>query len=292
MTELTVVPMQQPLGAEILGLDLGNADDATVTKLEALLAKHLVLLFRDQKITDAELVATSAKFGKLDVPAPNPYGEPFHKQHPEINAISNIVEQGKPAGNLGAGEAVWHADMTYQDVPPRAATLYALQVPETGGNTYFCDMYKAYEALPDELKAAVEGKTAIHDASHNSAGMLRKGYSEITDVRQTPGARHPLVRVDPKTGRKALFLGRRPRSYVPGLSVEESDRLLDALWAHIDNPAFYMGHEWRVGDALMWSNLEVLHRRDSFDANARRRMHRTQIRSFWSETGQPESSAA
>ncbi len=157
-------------------------------------------------------------------------------------------------------------------------------MPPEGGNTYFADMYAAYETLPDDVKAQLEGKVAIHDASHNSAGMLRKGYNEVTDVRETPGARHPLARINPKTGRKALFLGRRPRSYIPGLSVEDSDALLDQLWAHAAQPEFAICHEWRAGDVLMWSNLEVLHRRDSFDSNTRRRMHRTQIRTFWSET--------
>lgn len=281
--KLDITPLPQPLGAEIRGLDLGNIDDTVAAELQQALSRYLVLLFRNQTITDEQLVTVSGKFGTLDVPAPNPFGEPFHKVHPEINVISNIVRDGKPAGNLGAGEAVWHADMTYQENPPRAAILYALQVPDTGGNTYFADMYRAYDALPDDLKAEIQGKTAIHDSSHNSAGMMRKGYKEITDVRQTPGAHHPLVRTDPATGRKALFLGRRPRSYVPGLSVADSDRLLDRLWAHIDNPDFYMCHEWQVGDALMWSNLEVLHRRDSFDADAQRRMHRTQIRRFHSD---------
>ena len=102
----------------------------------------------------------------------------------------------------------------------------------------------------------------MHDASRNSAGMLRKGYKEVTDVRETVGARHPLVRTDPKTGRKALFLGRRPSAYVLGLSVADSDALLDALWAHATQPRFAMCHEWKVGDLLMWNNLSVLHRRD------------------------------
>ena len=130
-----------------------------------------------------------------------------------------MVENGKPIGNLGDGEAVWHADMTYVDVPPKAALLHALEVPppEAGGNTYFANMFAAYETLPADLKKAVEGKIAVHDASRNSAGMLRKGYKEVTDVRETVGARHPLVRTDPKTGRKALFLGRRPNAYVLGL---------------------------------------------------------------------------
>lgn len=283
LQDFTVVPFDTALGAEVRGIDLGKASDDDVKAVRAALDEYLVLLFRGQSMSDAELVATSRKFGKLDIPGVNPTGKPFHQEHPEINVISNITVDGQPAGNLGAGEAVWHADMTYNEVPPRAALLYGLEVPPAGGATYFANMYAAYDALPDDFKQAIEGKVAIHDASHNSAGMLRKGYAEVTDVRETPGARHPLARINPKTGRKALFLGRRPRSYVPGLSVEESDKLLDALWAHATQDRFVYRHEWQVGDALMWSNCEVLHRRDSFDANARRRMHRTQIGTYWDD---------
>jgi alpha-ketoglutarate-dependent taurine dioxygenase len=163
-------------------------------------------------------------------------------------------------------------------VPPKAAMLHSLEVPPTGGNTYFANMFAAYETLPAGLKKAVEGRIAVHDASRNSAGMLRKGYKEVTDVTQTVGARHPLVRTDAKTGRKALFLGRRPNAYVMGLSVAESDALLDALWAHATQPRFSMCHEWKVGDLLMWNNLSVLHRRDPFDPKTRRIMHRSQIK--------------
>ena len=280
---MNVTPFGTALGAEISGIDLGTANDGDVSEIRAALDQYLVLVFHGQSIDDDQLVATSAKFGKLDRPGVSPTGKPFHDSHPEINVISNIVEKGEVKGNLGAGEAVWHADMTYNDEPPRAALLYALEIPPTGGSTYFANMYAAYDDLSDDLKAAIEGKVAIHDASHNSAGMLRKGYSEITDVRETPGARHPLARTNPVNGRKALFLGRRPRSYVPGLSVEESDELLDKLWAHATQDKYVYRHDWSVGDALMWSNLEVLHRRDPFDPNSRRRMHRTQIGQYWSE---------
>jgi len=233
---------------------------------------------RGQALSDPQLLAFSRLFGELDPPGPNPYGEPFLKQFPEINVISNVVENGRPIGNLGAGEAVWHADMTYVDIPPKAGILYSLEIPREGGDTWFADMYAAYEALPADMKAAIEGKRCVHDASHNSAGMLRKGYKPITDVRETPGARHPLVRTNPKTGRKCLFLGRRPNAWIVGLDVSESDKLLDALWAHAAQPAFTMIHKWQLGDLLIWDNLSVLHRRDEFDPGSRRIMHRTQVK--------------
>src|SRR6516225_10021794 len=180
----------------------------------------------------------------------------------------------------GSGRRSALALLTPLDLPPKAAILHALEVPppEAGGNTYFANMFEAYETLPADMKKAVEGKTAVHDASRNSAGMLRKGYKEITDVRRTPGAHHPLVRTDPKSGRKALFLGRRPNAYVLGLEVVESEALLDALWSHATQPRFVMCHEWKVGDLLMWNNLSVLHRRDPFDPKTRRVMHRSQIK--------------
>ena len=277
---LTVVPLDAPLGAEIRGLDASRPmTPETLAALEAAWAAHFVLLLRDQSLDDDRLVAFSKNFGELDPPAPSPYtGESFLPAHPELNVISNVVEGGRHLGTLGDGEAVWHADMTYVDVPPKAAILYALEVPPAGGDTYFADMFAAYDALPAALKKAIEGKVAIHDAAHNSAGMLRKGYEEVTDVTRTPGARQPLARTDPATGRKALFLGRRPHAYVVGLPVAESDALLDELWAHVADPKFAMCHKWRRGDVLMWLNLCVLHRRDSFDGTARRIMHRSQIK--------------
>jgi taurine dioxygenase len=251
-----------------------------IEAIETTWRERLVVVFHDQSLSDPQLIAFSRNFGELDPPAPNPYGEPFNKEHPILNVISNVVENGKPTGNLGDGEAVWHADMTYVEVPPKAAVLHALEVPppEAGGNTHFANMFAAYETLPANLKKAVEGRIAVHDASHNSAGMLRKGYKEVTDVRETIGARHPLVRTDPKTGRKALFLGRRPNAYVLGLGVAESETLLDALWAHATQPRFAMCHQWKVGDVLMWNNLSVLHRREPFDPQMRRVMHRSQIK--------------
>jgi taurine dioxygenase len=276
---ISISNLAAPLGAEIRGIDLSKPlAQSDVDAIEQAWRDRLVVLVRGQRLSDPQLLAFSRHFGELDPPGPNPYGEPFNKEFPEINVISNVIENGRPIGNLGAGEAVWHADMTYVEVPPKAAILYALEVPPGQGDTYFADMFAAYAALPAALKTAVEGKIAIHDASRNSAGMLRKGYKEVTDVRETVGARHPLVRTDPLTGRKALFLGRRPNSYVVGMSVAESEALLDALWAHVAEPRFAVCHRWQVGDLLMWNNLAVLHRRDPFDPDARRVMHRTQIK--------------
>jgi taurine dioxygenase len=278
---LTMKNIDAALGAEISGIDISRPiSSSDLAAIEGAWRERLVVVFHGQQLSDPQLIAFSANFGELDPPGPNPYGEPFLKEHPELNVISNVVEGGKPVGNLGDGEAVWHADMTYMEVPPKAAMLFSLEVPppEAGGNTYFANMFAAYETLPADLKKAIQGKIAVHDASMNSASMLRKGYKQVTDVRQTVGAHHPLIRTEPGTGRKALFLGRRPNAYVMSLPVAESEALLDALWAHATQPRFTLCHQWKAGDLLMWNNLSVLHRRDPFDPNTRRVMHRSQIK--------------
>ena len=268
------------LAAEITGVDLATAlDTATVEAIKAAWDAHLVLLFRGQKLSDPALLTFSRHFGELDPPGPNPYGTTFLPEFPEINVISNVKDaQSRPIGNLGAGEAVWHADMTYIETPPKGAILHALEVPVGQGDTHFANMVRAYEDLPPDLKRAVEGRKAIHDAAHNSAGMLRKGYEEIDDPRKTPGAHHPLVREDSASGRRALFLGRRPHAYIIGMEPAESDALLDRLWAHATQEKYAWAHKWQPGDLLMWQNLWILHRRDGFDDNARRILHRTQIK--------------
>jgi len=276
---LKVRKLADALGAEVEGLGLAQGiSSERFAELRAAWLEHLVLRIRGQKLTDPQVLAFSRHFGELDPPGPNPLGRPFLADHPEMNVISNIKEHGVPIGGLGDGEAIWHADMTYIERPPMAAILYAIEIPPQGGDTYWANMYAAYETLPTDLKRRVEGRVAVHDATYNSAGTMRKGYQDVTDPRNAPGARHPLVREHPETGRKCLFLGRRRNSYVVGLSLEESESLLDELWRHATQPRFTFRQQWRVGDVMIWDNRCTLHRRDAFDPRARRLLHRTQIR--------------
>lgn len=277
--DLATVTLAPALGVEIQGIDLsGRLSASEFAAIETAWADALVIVIRGQRLSDAQLVAFSRHFGELDRPGPNPYGTTWIPDFPEINVISNVVEGGRAIGNLGAGEAAWHADMTYVERPPKAGILHALELPPAGGATYFANLQAAWEALPPELRRAIDGKACVHDASLNSAGMLRKGYEKVTDVAKTVGARHPLVWRNPYTGRTGLFLGRRTNAYIVGLPVEESEALLDRLWAHATQPRFAMRHDWRLGDVLIWNNLAVLHRRDPFDPAARRVLHRTQVK--------------
>ena len=193
--------------------------------------------------------------------------------------VSNVVENGEPIGSLGSGEAVWHTDMSYTKVPPQASALYALEVPARGGNTSFVNMYSVYEALPDRLKDRLAGLRVKHDGTYNSGGYVRQGVVPSDDPRQAPGALHPLVYTHPETGRPALYLGRRRNAYIAGLELAESEALLDELWRYVENDDFAWTNVWRPGDLVLWDNRCTMHRRDPFDAAARRVMHRTQIKS-------------
>ena len=266
------------LGAEVIGIDLGKElEQEKISKINKAWDENLVLVFKNQNLTDPDLIKFSKNFGELDLPAPNPYGIKFSKDYPEINVISNVKKEGKPTGILGDGEATWHSDMTYQDIPPKAGILYSLEVPENQGDTHFANMVAAYEDMPNELKQKIEGKILIHDAAHNSAGQLRKGFDEVSDPSKTPGAKHPIVFKDQKTNKKSLFLGRRPHAYIVGMKVEESEKLLDQIWSHATNDKYTWTQKWKANEVLMWKNLFVLHKRDSFDPNTRRVMHRTQV---------------
>ena len=276
---MRIIPIGEMIAADIQDANLSQPlDDVSIAAITKAWNENLVLRFRNQHLSDADLIRFSSYFGELDPPGPNPYGVTFLPEFPEINVISNVKDEvGVPIGNLGDGEAVWHADMTYIDNPPEAGILYALEVPVGQGDTYFANMVAAYNDLPSDLRGAIEGKTLIHDAAHNSAGMLRKGYEEITDIKLTPGARHPLAYED-QHGRVSLFLGRRPHAYIVGMEESDSDSLLDALWAHATRPKYSWHNEWQKGDLVMWQNRMVMHRRDAFDPSTRRVMHRTQLK--------------
>lgn len=284
MSELWIQPSGGSLAADVHGVDLSKPlSDAAYGRIAEAWGEHLVLRFSGQKLDDPSLMKFSARFGDLDrVPIAAASLDRAHSGVvPEaaewVAVIASVKHDGKAVGSLGSYELVWHTDMSYNPLPPRASLLYALEVPPDGGNTGFLNMYAAYETLPADLKRAIEGKNCIHDSSRNSAGELRKGFQRTLDVRQTPGAVHPLVRLHPVTRRRALFLGRRPGAYIHGLPVEDSEALLDAVWAHATQERFAWYQKWRIGDLVMWDNRCVMHRRDAFGENLRRLMHRTQI---------------
>jgi len=276
---VTVKPLNSAVGAEISGVDLSRLTDAEFAPIEQAWNRFGALLFRDQKLTDDHLLAFSRRFGELDPPPNQEHGRQSPEGYPDIYVVSNVLDdKGAPIGALGAGEAVWHTDMSYLQEPPDASMLYSLEVPPTGGDTWVLGMQAALATLPEALKAKVRGRRIKHDGTYNSGGYLRKGVTPTDDPHKAPGAWHPAVIAHPATGAPSLYLGRRRNSYVEGLSPAESEAHLDALWAHIERPDLRYQHRWRVGDLLLWDNRSTMHRRDPFDNATRRVMHRTQIK--------------
>ena len=273
-----VLPIAAPLGAEVRCGDVRELEEDARARLRAALSEHLVLVIRDQALSDQELIAFGRTFGELDA-APLAYTD-GHKarSHEEVIVVSNVKESGVPIGVLGDAEVVWHSDNSYRETPLAASMLYGIEIPASGGETGFVNMYLALETLPAKMRAGIEGGRLKHDATYNSAGALRRGFQPTSDVRAAPGPWHPIVRTHPQSGHDALYLGRRPNAYIEGLSVEASDALLDALWSHATRPEAAWHHTWRRGDILIWDNRCVMHHRNPFDPEARRVMHRIQCK--------------
>jgi taurine dioxygenase len=275
---ISVIPTGAALGAEVRGVDLREIDAPTFSAIHRAWLDHLVLLFRGQSLNDDQLLAFSRRFGDLDIAPVQENGRRFVEGYPEVYIVSNVIENSVAIGSLGAGELVWHTDMSYQEDPPKASILYALEVPPRGGNTGFVDMYRAYEALPAEFKARIAGLRVKHDGTYNSGGYLRAGVTPTDDPRAAPGMLHPLVCAHPETGRKCLYLGRRRNSYIEGMLLADSEALLDEIWAYATRDELTWYNIWRSGDLVLWDNRCTMHRRDPFDADTRRVMHRTQIK--------------
>ena len=266
------------LGAEITGVDLRRIDGAVFAAIHGAWIEHQVLLFRGQSLDDQDLIAFSRRFGDLDHAPTQENGQRIANGMPEIYVVSNVIENGVAIGSLGYGEAVWHTDMSYLQAPPKASMLYALEIPPSGGDTSFVDMYAAFEGLPRSLRQRALGLRVKHDGTYNSGGYVRQGVTPTDDPREAPGTLHPLVCTHPESGRRMLYLGRRRMAWLEGFDIAESDALLDEIWDYATQARFVWTHQWRVGDLVLWDNRCTMHRRDPFDASTRRVMHRTQIK--------------
>lgn len=277
---IEVHPFDAALGAEVRCGDLRQATPVQFEAIRRAWLDHLVLVFRGQTLSDGDLIALGARFGEPDdTYRPQPTDQPGQpRENRALTIVSNVIENGRAIGALSNVDLVWHTDMSYIEVPPDASILYAVEVTRHGGETGFCNMYRALETLPAQVRRRLDGLAIKHDATHNSGGFLRKGFDFPADVSVSPGPFHPAVRTHPETGADALFLGRRPFSWAQGLPVAQSEALLDELWAHAARPEFAWYHAWAPGDVVIWDNRCTMHRRNAFDAAERRIMHRTQIK--------------
>jgi taurine dioxygenase len=274
--DLEVRPLGPP-GAEVKGVDLARSGAREIEAIKRAWYRHDVLVFRNQRLTDDHLLAFSRHFGALDAPPNQGAGRKSPPGYPEVYVVSNVVdERGQPIGALGDGEASWHTDMSYAPEPPDASMLYSLEIPVRGGDTCFCSMKAALAALPSALRERIRGLDIKHDGTYDSGGYLRKGLAPSKDPRTSVGTPHPAVIRHPVSGDLALYLGRRRNAYITGLELDESERVLDEIWSHVETAVYR--HKWAVGDLVLWDNRTTMHRRDAFDPKARRVMHRTQIK--------------
>ena len=275
---MTIRPCAGALGAEVTGLDLGRGMPPCVLEtLTRAWHRHIVLLFRDQKLSPSGLIAFGRQFGTLHATEGVAYGAKPAGTPAEIEIISNQPEDAVPEGARPSDEATWHTDMSMFEDPASASIAYAEDVPRGTGYIRFANLYRACETLPHDLASAVRGRRSIHDAAYTAMGEVRGGYSAITDRAKGPGARHPVLRRHPATGRVALFLGRMGYGYIEGYSAARSNRLLEDLWRHMTQPEFVWTHEWRNGDVVMWDNRCCAHMRTAFDPGLRRRLLRVTV---------------
>jgi len=274
--DIEVVPMGG-LGAEVRNVDLARVTGRQLDAITVAWYRHAVLLFRNQRLSDDALLSFSRHFGALDSPPNQGAGRKSPAGYPEIYVVSNVLDaQGEPIGALGDGEAAWHTDMSYAPQPPDASMLYSLEIPASGGDTCFASMKAALARLPTALLERIRHLDIKHDGTYDSGGCLRKGMTPSSDPRNSVGTPHPIVIEHPVSGDHALYLGRRRNAYVMGLELGESERLLDELWSYVETVVYR--HQWALGDLVFWDNRTTMHRRDAFDRNARRIMHRTQIK--------------
>ena len=267
---LKTKPLSDALGLEVLEVDLHEPQSpARVAQLREAWYEGLILLLRDQRLTEEDQVRFAEYFG--------PLGRTINVhntgRHPAIMLISNIRKDGKPIGALPDGEMQFHTDQCYVERPAAASMLYAIEVPSVGGNTLFANAYLAYEMLPAEVKRRIDGRKAINAYDYDNAATLRG-----THIREgVPHYSHPVVRTHPATGRKALYVNRLMTIAIEGLPEAESDELLNLLFDHQEQRRFVYEHVWRVGDILMWDNRCTLHARTDFSSAERRLMRRITI---------------
>ena len=271
-------PFKAPLGAEVLGLDLSQpVGDDDFARIHRAHLDHHVLVFRDQRITPAQQVTFSRRFGRLQIHVLRQFQLP---NDPEVLIISNIKEDGQPVG-LGDAGHFWHSDLSYKEVPSLGSMLHAQELPQDGGDTLFADQHSAWDTLPDYLKRAVEGRSAEHSYLAKYAELQRRNpwrpnltQSQLDEV--VPAV-HPIVRTHPETGRRALFVSEHFTTRVIGMPDHESRTLLDELFAHSTRPAHIYRHQWRARDMVFWDNRSLMHQAAGCPEDQRRLLYRTTI---------------
>jgi taurine dioxygenase len=273
---MTVAPLSDALGAEISGVDLTtHLDPETVAAINDAWLDHLVIVFRGQQLSDDDQVRFGEYFGPVgDYLRPDTLrSEAMKERHRSVMFVSNIVENGEPIGTLPDGEMMFHTDTGYAQNPHKATTLYAVELPDTGGHTIFSNQYAVYDALPDGLRKKLTG----HDAKHAyEFGTMIKN-KERYDAPETRTAIHPIFRPHSETGRLTVYVNELMTEEIIGLSGDESRAALDEIFSMQRDPQFLYEHVWQLGDLVMWDNRCTLHARTDFPRDQRRLLRRITV---------------
>lgn len=277
ITRIRIEPTGAALGADVWGINPAEPTPADIEAVKAALRDHLVVRLRGYDITDVQFSRFAEQFGELEgSPAYSRSRPVYLAETPHITIISNVVEDGAPIGEHGDGELNWHSDKGFVELPSAYTFLLGREVPPSGGNTHFCNMYNAADRIPAALRKELSDLKLKHQRSHTAQGTRRPGYVDIgtDDPRELPGPQHPILRTHPESGRQALYLGRRFGGYIVGLPLARSEALLNELWGYAGLPEDSWAQEWKTGDLTIWDNRCTMHRRDAFPGMGRRRMHR------------------
>jgi taurine dioxygenase len=271
MYDMEILPLSSALGAEIRGVDASRpVSNEDFRRIENAWHEHLVILLRGQDLDEDAQVRFAERFGPLS---------PIHTDHHSernkaVMYIGNRKKDGKIVGALPLGEMQFHSDQCYTERPAMGTMLYAIEIPEDGGNTLFANAYKAYEALPMDVRRRIDGRKALQVYDYGGGVLDRK---HMVEPQAGMSYAHPVARTHPATGKKALYVNRLMTHHIEGLAREESEELLALMFDTIERPEFIYEHRWRVGDLLLWDNRCTLHARRDFDANASRWLRRVTI---------------
>ncbi|SFD81944.1 TauD/TfdA dioxygenase family protein [Paracidovorax konjaci] len=267
------------LGAEVLGLDLSRPlGDADFARLHRAHLEHHVVVFRDQRITPHQHVEFSRRFGPLQIHVLKNFQL---AGHPEILIVSNIKNaDGEPVG-LGDAGHFWHSDLSYKERPSLGSLLHAQELPSEGGDTLFADQHAAYDALPEALKKNIAPLRAEHSylAKYEELRARSPWRPKLTpaQIAEVAPAVHPVVRTHPETGRRALFVNEHFTTRIVDLPEDESQQLLQELFAASVRPEFVYRHAWRPHDLVFWDNRSVQHLAAGTPDTQRRKLYRTTV---------------
>jgi taurine dioxygenase len=277
MTDFSVTNVVPAIGATVSGIDLARVDDLRFADIHAALMQHQVIFFHGQQLTKVNLLAFARRWGEPQAASESSFGK--LEGFPEIDVLD--YDATRPPY---VTKEMWHTDFTGRERPTMGSVLYALEVPESGGDTIWVSLAAAYDALSDRMKHYLDGMRAEHQTvkafGDDIRGNLWKdsaGKQRFERIKAQVPADHPVVRTHPVSGRKALFVNEGYTTKLLGVDRKESDAVLNYLFDLLRTPEFQIRHHWRRGDLVVWDNRITQHYAVA-DYRQRRLMYRITIR--------------